>query len=341
MDFCTDMQIDHTLDNPDVPVIEVLQVFGVRRRDGDFSSQASVRADTVAAAWRAVAEVHLLEGRPDPRKPPGSSSRDLDKRLTRMLRHWGYQDPPTKREKAIPLGFVMFAVARATLDAFTQCWTDLIVIALFFCLRSCEYTKTNSHRRTTQFRMRDMQFQDAEGVIPWNAPDAQFLAALAMTLFLDTQKNCVRGESCTHEATGLLHGDAVTAGARRFLHLRSHNAPPDTPICVYYEAPGAAQKSVTGSHIVKHLRETARAIGFKKLGFYAHEIGSHSLRSGGAMTLHQAHVADSTIKIIGRWKSDAFLIYLQGQVATFTKGVAKAMAAVQWFTHQVPVPCSA
>ena len=59
-----------------------------------------VWSDTVAAAWRAVAEVHLLEGRPDPRKPPGSSSRDLEKHLTQMLRHWGYQDPPPplKRE---------------------------------------------------------------------------------------------------------------------------------------------------------------------------------------------------------------------------------------------------
>ena len=100
MDFCTKIQIDHTLEDPEVPIIEVLQVFGVRVRDGDFSYRVpGVRADTVAAAWRAVAKVHLLEGRPDPRKPPGSSSRDLDKRLTRMLRHWGYQDPPPLREK--------------------------------------------------------------------------------------------------------------------------------------------------------------------------------------------------------------------------------------------------
>ena len=87
-----------------------------------------------------------------------------------------------------------------------------------------------------------------------------------------------------------------------------------------------------------HLHKTARKIGFRKLGFHTHKIGSHSLRSGGAMALHQAHVHDSTIKIIGRWRSDAFLIYLQGQVATFTKRISKAMASVCWFTHQVPTP---
>ena len=59
------------------------------------------------------------------------------------------------------------------------------------------------------------------------------------------------------------------------------------------------------------------------------------------MNPHQAHILDSSIKIIGRWRSDAFLIYLQGQVATFTKGVSKAMAAVPWFTHQVPTPVPA
>ena len=51
MDFCTEMQIDHTLEDPEVPIMEVLQVFGVRVRDGDFSNWVpGVRADTVAAA---------------------------------------------------------------------------------------------------------------------------------------------------------------------------------------------------------------------------------------------------------------------------------------------------
>ena len=104
MAFCTEMQIDHTLEDLEVPTVEVLQVFGVRVRDGAFLNRLpGVRADTVSAAWRAVAEVNLMEGRPNPRKPPGSSSRNLDKRLTRMLRHWGYQDPPPppKRESNI------------------------------------------------------------------------------------------------------------------------------------------------------------------------------------------------------------------------------------------------
>ena len=140
------------------------------------------------------------------------------------------------------------------------------------------------------------------------------------------------------EATGLIHGDPVPACARRYLHLWKSNAPPDTHICAYYVLVGAAPKYVTGINIVVLLRATVKQIGFQRLIFFPYEIGSRSLRSGVAMSLHQAHISDSTIKIIGRWRSDTFLIYLQGQVATFTKGVSKAMAAVPWFKHQVPTP---
>ena len=223
------------------------------------------------------------------------------------------------------------AAAAATTSPLSQCLADLIQIALFFCLRSCEYTKTNSHRRTVQFRYKDMQFHDSRGIIPHDAPDAEFLAAWAVTLFLDTQKNSVRGESSTMEATGLTNGDPVVAAAHRYLHLRRHNAPPETPICTYYTQ--AIPCSVNSRQVTALLRATATKIGFHALGFYPHEIGTHSLRSGGAMTLHLANISDSTIKIVGRWRSDAFLIYLQGQIATFTKGVAAAMAKVQWFRH--------
>ena len=56
------------------------------------------------------------------------------------------------------------------------------------------------------------------------------------------------------------------------------------------------------------------------------------------MSLHQAHIYDITIKIIEICRLDAFLIYLKGKVATFTKGISKVTAAVPCFTHQVLTP---
>ena len=59
---------------------------------------------------------------------------------------------PPRRKKAILLDFVMVAVDQDKPDAFGQCMADLLVISLFFCIRYCDYTKTNPHHRTNQFR---------------------------------------------------------------------------------------------------------------------------------------------------------------------------------------------
>ena len=64
------------LEDPENPVIEILQVFGHRVRHGHYSSKvSSVRVDTVTSALRAIANTHLLEGHQDLRKLLGSHSR--------------------------------------------------------------------------------------------------------------------------------------------------------------------------------------------------------------------------------------------------------------------------
>ena len=112
------------------------------------------------------------------------------------------------------------------------------------------------------------------------------------------------------EATDLEHGDPVSSTARHFLRLRQHNADPDTTICSYYPATGVFPEKVTSTNIVSLLCLHSLKLGFQRLYFYPHDIVSHLLRSGGAMTLHQAHICNNTIKINGRWRSYDFLIYL-------------------------------
>ena len=51
------------------------------------------------------------------------------------------------------------------------------------------------------------------------------------------------------------------------------------------------------------------------------------------MILHLDGIQEHTINIIGRWQFDAFLVYLQGQITTFTQGIAAGMAKVWWFKH--------
>ena len=103
------------------------------------------------------------------------------------------------------------------------------------------------------------------------------------------------------EVTGLENGNPVSSAAHIFLHLRKHNADPGTPIFSYFTTVGTASKSVISTNIVFLLFFHAAKVGFQHLGFYPHEIVYHSILSGGAMTLHQAHIFFNTIKIIGFW----------------------------------------
>ena len=133
--FCIDLQLNHLLEDPNIPYVDILQVYGHRVFHSHSSSQSNrLKADLVATAWRDIANTHLLEGRHDPRKTHYFHTKDLDKCLTKMLRHFSYQEPPPKREKATPLGLVMVSTEAADPACpFVQRSNDLIQIALFFC----------------------------------------------------------------------------------------------------------------------------------------------------------------------------------------------------------------
>ena len=135
------MQIYHWLDDPAFPVSEILQVYGYRVRHGHWSKLPEVRADSVSAAWRDIATVHLLNRYPNFRKPSGSSSHDLDHHLSRQLRTYSFQDPPTSRQKPAPLGLVVAADRNSSSIPKDRYLTALVQIGFYFCLRSREYKK--------------------------------------------------------------------------------------------------------------------------------------------------------------------------------------------------------
>ena len=124
------------------------------------------------------------------------------------------------------------------------------------------------------------------------------------------------------ENTHLLLGCHVVVCTWHFLNLHNNDTDFYMPLCVYFEQNGDVGKSVTSAHLVGFLQLWDSKIGFDQLGFHPQNIGYHSLHSVGAMNLHQAGQYDSTIKVIRRSCSDAFLLYLQGEVTTFTKGVS-------------------
>ena len=45
------------------------------------------------------------------------------------------------------------------------------------------------------------------------------------------------------------------------------------------------------------------------------------MQAGGAMALLMAHVDTDTIRLVGKWRSDAMLCYLHMTAQTFTEGL--------------------
>ena len=71
------------------------------------------------------------------------------------------------------------------------------------------------------------------------------------------------------------------------------------------------------------------------LGFKAHQVGTHLIRSGSAMQIYLGECPVYTIMLIGRWLSDAFLCYICKQIEQFSHNVSKRMII---FTshHHIP-----
>jgi hypothetical protein len=57
------------------------------------------------------------------------------------------------------------------------------------------------------------------------------------------------------------------------------------------------------------------------LRFTGKEVGTHSIRSSLAMALYLNKRQVSTIMLIGRWSSDAFILYIRRQVQEFSASV--------------------
>ena len=69
------------------------------------------------------------------------------------------------------------------------------------------------------------------------------------------------------------------------------------------------------------------------LGFSGDDVGTHSIRAGGATTMVLAKVDTYVIKLQGRWKSDAFMKYIRKQVQQFSSDISDKMILKEHFNH--------
>jgi len=156
------------------------------------------------------------------------------------------------------------------------------------------------------------------------APIHDLERSTSVSLTFTTQKNGVRGEVVTHGLSGHDLLCPVRAVVRRIIHLRSHPVTPDTILASYFNR--SRLHTVQSKQLTELLRASAATHG-PAYNYLPADISARSLRAGGAMALFNSDVDSDTIKLIGRWQSDAMLRYLHLQAQPVMQGFSRKMLA--------------
>ena len=248
--------------------------------------------------------------------------------IERQTRGYKREDPAAAHEKALP-PFVFRKLLHSASLPREQALAWLICGALFFAMRSCEYTFTgNGERKTRPVRPCDIVFWRKAAVTPHDCPLLH--TADSISIDFGDQKSEIKNETVSQDNNGDSDLNPVTLYANTIRRLRSYPGYKDTwSICTYHD--GKTFTKINSREVLVVLRSTVDTIGAKTLGFTSDEIGTHSVRASLAMMMYLAREPVYTIMLVGRWSSDAFLAYIEKQVKEFTRGVSSRMLQLDSF----------
>ena len=210
--------------------------------------------------------------------------------------------------------------------------TQLLIGAIFFAMRSCEYLKTTARdgtKRTKIICLAGIQFKKNGRILPHDSMDLH--TADMIRIKFEYQKNDHR-DVCIHMfATDDPVLNPVAAWAATVRRVQAiPTSTEESEVCLFLPA-GGKIKHITSDHVRTKLRAIVNLIGRDELGFDMNDIGLHSIRSGGAMAMFLSGTAVIIIMRIGRWSSEAFLEYIREQVESFTVGVSQRMLEYEAF----------
>ena len=268
----------------------------------------------------------------DPRRLHPAQTQ-LDIRFSRQFKEWRDQDPAPRPEHALPNSTVRWLAQMYSNSPLKKLniIADLVVVAYFFLLRVCEYTKSSRVTRTVPLRRQDIQLWRNNRILPHTLPADELLLADAVTINLENQKNGEKGAVVHHTSSGQATFDPVKSMARLVIAIQT--LPAGTQIGSFIDDHGSVQ-CIRPRQIVAAVRHAAMADNLLTAGFDIKRIGSHSLRSGGAVNLKLNGYDHDMIKKLGRWSSNTYLHYIQNSIGELTSGVAASMATTLRF-HRV------
>ncbi|GFH62141.1 hypothetical protein CTEN210_18617 [Chaetoceros tenuissimus] len=218
-----------------------------------------VRTQSAEDYLWSIGQTYLELGEQDPRL---NCHDNIDFCLAQMIRSYKKKDPPPNRVKPVPLSVIrrIAQISFAGNSPNQHAIADMIIIAFFFLLRPGEYSfsKTDSD----PFLLADVKFWIGhQRLNTMTATPTQLLQATFVSLTFTTQKNGVRGEVIGLACSGELYLCPVKALARRVIHLKQHNAAPETPLCAYFCLEKQRLLHVCPSDITNTLLTNVAALG--------------------------------------------------------------------------------
>ena len=212
----------------------------------------------------------------------------------------------------------------------------LIAGALFFACRSCEYTNVpDKERKTRPIRACDIEFRTGARVTPHCDPaifDAESVVIRFGKQKSGTYDDEIIMDRNTHPTLNTVHLWAETI--TRLVSYPGYD--PQWPVYTFLNQDTKRFSKISNTEIQRDIKAAVRAIGRDSLGFGPDDVGTHSVRASLAMQLYLQDVPPHTIMLIGRWRSDAFLTYIEQQCREFTKGLSETMLSLHSF-YQLPI----
>jgi len=319
--------------------ISVLQAFAKWVRQGKAGRGHQIRAGTVQEALSAIGKTFELAGLPNPLYQPNSDKFEIH--IRRQLEAFRRIDPPSKPQLAVPVAIPnwIYQTSRQSKNPHIRAIGELSLMAFFFLLHVGEYTHNNSTRntRTKPFRLSDVVFYHKQNPIRLQGLQHHPSLPDLVRLKIDNQKNGKRDQIVSHHA--IQHPCCpVKACTARILTLLKDGATNDTLICAYRTTPKSPFSHVSNDDIVQAVRLAVQHHKTATKGYTANDVGSHSLRAGGAMALFLHGVNSTTIMKLGCWTSTAFMSYIHEQVDIISKDTAQKMATDTSFTNLAVSP---
>mmetsp|Transcript_4792 Transcript_4792/g.6205 ORF Transcript_4792/g.6205 Transcript_4792/m.6205 type:complete len:400 (+) Transcript_4792:13-1212(+) len=308
----------------------ILSAFGQAVRDRHFTrgNGKPLASATVKTAVDNISQTFRDYDRFDPRH---DHEGNLSRILQQQFKGYKEKDPKQKHQKAIPLKLLRFA-HESSKTPFVQSLSMLLIGAIFFCMRSCEYLKVPAQedRKTKLLKLKNIRFFKNGKELPHNHLNLNSADVVSITY--EDQKNRDKFNTVhLHKSKDPLLCP-VKAWAHIVQRIRSYpGSTRNTPVNTFFINNELQQ--FKSKDAIDLLRASAEALSEKELGFTKEEIGTHSIRSGGAMAMYLAGIQVYTIQLTGRWLSDAFLRYIRKQVLQFSENISDRMVDQEKFLH--------